>query len=279
MTDRESESEVDRVVERDDEADQLSDTTHDRTHSEEQPETELQAGSASYDEVATSFFELEKELSPTVPEQSPSELEGTIRGQVVDAGRVSGDTVPEDYPWTVATTEAIVIELSVSDGAIPEEQVSVYFPLRKNGGVDERLARFLDAVGVTAGSFADLHGQTVLVTVEDGYPVPVIPPSAPTGSAAGIYGIYAGLLFNLVFFGMALTLGTAILPYLVVFLVVNLLVLPVSTAVDAWNLRTTTDWRQGPWFWATLAAFPVLNVLTTVAYLYTRRSARSLADP
>ncbi|WP_049925191.1 hypothetical protein [Halopiger goleimassiliensis] len=222
------------------------------------------------DETATTFLELEAELGPTA-----SGLEAgteTIRAQVVDAAVVDGGVVPDDYPWEIETAEALALDLEIGS-----DSVTTYFAWPETG-TNERLSRLLSALDIPADSFAELHGKRLLVTVEDGYFVPVVPPTRPRGSPTALPGIYAGLAFNLAFFASLLT-DFLFQPWLLVpFLLVNLLVLPAAVAYDGWYLRTQTDWGQGPWFWAVLSALPGLNLLSIPLYLRYRSQARPLED-
>ncbi len=62
-----------------------------------------------------------------------------------------------------------------------------------------------------------------------------------------------------------------------VWLLVSIVCLPIATYLDAWHLRTHTDWGQGPAFWAMLSMLPGVNILTLLAYLWSRRRATLLA--
>jgi len=68
--------------------------------------------------------------------------------------------------------------------------------------------------------------------------------------------------------------GTAVLALLAV----NFLLLPVATYLDAWYLRTRTDWGQGPAFWAVLSMIPGLNLVSVPLYLNSRKKATRLVD-
>lgn len=221
------------------------------------------------DAAATSFVELEADIRSNGAGSS----DDAVRARVVDAERVPRSAVPENYPWDVETDEALSIEVAAGDG-----RTTIFFAW-PGDTPGERLSRLLTLLGVPIDSFADLHGKSLLLTREDGYWVPVIPQSPARGSERGVYGILAGLAFNLgVFVAATTAVGSG--PWMfVAFVLTNMVVLPVATAVDAWYLRTRTDWRQGPWFWAVLAFFPGINVVSSLAYLRSRRRARPLVSP
>ncbi|MCU4741832.1 hypothetical protein [Natronoglomus mannanivorans] len=271
-----------------------SEREHEREHesgsgSGSRSELEEEGTTATIDETASSFLELESEMGPTGPDpatgtgtESGASGSGhigseagteTIRAQIVGAERVSSDVVPHDYPWQIKATDALALELEIR-----EQTVTAFFAWPAEGPSD-RFARLLTVLEIPPDSFASLHGERLLVTLEDGYYVPVIPSTRPRGSPAGVYGVYAGLAFTLAFAALALTGALFDLWLVVLFVLVTLLVLPVATAIDGWYLRTQTDWGQGPWFWAVLAAIPGLNVLSSLLYLRTRRRARPLHDP
>lgn len=219
------------------------------------------------DAAATSFVELEEELGHL--------SEGIrTRGQAIDVERIPLDDVPDEYPADIDTEDALalVLELVDADG----QTVTVYFEWPERG-TDDRLAKLLELRDVPIDRFADLHGETVLLTVEDGHYAPVLPKEAPRGSEHGVYGVYAGLGVNLLVAAAAiLGLGNIVASggFVFLWLVLNLVVLPIGTYLDAWDLRTTTDWAGGPLFWGTLAAVPGLNVLVAAGYLIQRGSAQ-----
>ena len=285
MTDRTQDHDVESTTDRDAEPAESDagagtrdeppgdDDERDRSHVDD-AETESTLESAlesDADRTASTFLALEDELGPTA-----SALEdgtGTIRAQVVDADVVESAVVPDDYPWEIETADALALALEIGDSS-----VRTYFAWPERG-TNERLSRLLSVLDVPPDSFAELHGRQLLVTVEEGYFVPVVPPTRPRGSPHALPGVYAGLVFNVAFFAVLLT-GTFFQPWLLVpFVLINLLVLPGAVAFDGWYLRTRTDWGQGPWFWATLSALPGLNLLTTALYLRYRSQARSLEDP
>ena len=237
------------------------------THDDEQPaDAEEQA---RIDSAAGSFIEIEEELSHLTKEMQ-------VRGRAIDVEQVPASEVPDDYPVDVTTEDALALYV-VLEGT-NEQTVVTYFEWPQPGASD-RLAILLDLLDVPMDRFADLHGQSVLLEVEDGYYVPVLPERRPRGSGKAIYGVYAGLGVNLtlaltMIFGIQLLVGST--GFALVWLFANLLLLPVATYFDAWNLRTTTNWQGGPLFWATLALIPGLNVMTVAAYIVIRKSAEPL---
>jgi len=218
--------------------------------------------------AAESFLDLEAELSDGAP------VEGTW-GRAVDVEVVSGETVPDDYPVEIATGEALSLRLAVGGG----REVAAYFEW-DDGTPGEGLERLLALHDVPADRFAELHGKSILLRAEAGHHVPYLPEEAPRGSPNGVYGVAAGLGGNLLTVLLLLVgLGGALssAPVVLAWLALNLIGLPAATYLDAWDLRTSTDWEGGPLFWAFLAMIPGVNIASTLAYLYARRSANPVA--
>ena len=196
---------------------------------------------------------------------------GRVHGQIVEAAIVPADVVPTAYPWAVHSERAMAFTVEFPNGT-----EAIFYVEHRENGQDPRLARLLEVLETPYGSYADLYGERVLLEVEDGYWIPYVPQSAPRGSPRGVYGVIAGLAFNLVaILGVMIGGGALVLwsPFLVAFLLCNLVVIPAATLTDARYLHTHTDWEHGPLFWATCNAFPVLNVVVSVWYLTTRRAA------
>ncbi|WP_340101803.1 hypothetical protein [Salinibaculum salinum] len=246
-----------------DEREKTASADHQRERGQTGPDTER-----SVDTAAESFLSVESELRASAGEQ--------VRGQAVDVARVPAETVPEAYPVTIGTSEALALtlELDGRDGTT----VTTYFEFDESVA-DDRLARLLAVHSIPTDRFGDLHGEWILLVIEDGYFLPVVPAEFPRGDSRGVYGILVGLAFNLLVGTVAiLGLGNLLsLPVIAAWLLVSTVGLPIVTYLDAWYLRTRTDWGQGPAFWALLAALPGLNVLTVLAYLWTRHRARPLA--
>lgn len=226
-----------------------------------------------------SFLHLEGELATGV--------EGRVRGRAVDARRVPRAEVPDGYPLDLGTTEVLALDLDLglepgagATGAAGDpDTVTVYFEW-EDGATDDRLARLLALHGVDPGRFGDLYGRSVLVRAVDGHFVPVVPTESPRGDRRGVYGILAGLGVNLLgALLLAVGLGglLASVPAVAAWLALNVVGLPVTTYLDAWHLRTHTDWEQGPSFWAVLGALPGVNVVSSLVYLRTRREAEPVA--
>lgn len=241
--------------------------TAEREHSAESDiAAELKEALADEPDVegaATSFLEIEEELDQPI--------EGLqARGRAVDVGRVPSSAVPADYPAEIGTEDALALylELSGTDGGT----VVTYFEW-PDDGAGGRLAKLLDLRDVPGDRFADLHGESILLEVQNGHYVPVLPKEEPKGDARGVFGVFAGLAILLLpgitaMFGLGeqfITTG-----FIILWLLANFVLLPIATYVDAWNLRTTTDWDGGPLFWASVAAVPVVNVISTVFYLISR---------
>ena len=217
------------------------------------------------DDAASSFLELESHFGADTPP-------GRLRGQAIDVERVPASTVPDDYPVDIRTEEAIALSLDV-DG----ERVDVYFGF-DGDLVDESLGRLLALKGIPADRFADLYGESILLSVADGYHVPVVPAESPRGDASGVYGVAGGLAMNLltvlpVVAGLG---GVFSVPLVLAWLLANVLGVPAATYLDAWYLRTHSDWGGGPLFWTALAALPGVNVVSSLAYLRERVRATDI---
>jgi len=229
-------------------------------------ETTEEVGTADRVEAAAdSFLDLEADLDGVEGDR--------VRGRAVDVERVPAGAVPTDYPVTITTEEALALTLECRDGS----EATVYFEFA-DGTPDDRLGRLLELHDVAPDRFADLYGESLLLSVEDGHHVPYVPPDGPRGSPLGVYGIGAGLGANLLVFLLALVgLGGVLsVPVVIAWLLLNVVGLPIATYLDARHLLTHTDWEQGPGFWAALAAIPGVNVVSSLAYWRTRRRSTDL---
>jgi hypothetical protein len=200
-----------------------------------------------------------------------------LRGEVVGVKRVPATAVPETFPADVGTDETLAVEFAFDryDG-----RARTYFaaPGDDHGG---RLERLLDVHGVSDP--AAMTGESVLLDVVDGHPVPVSRERGQRGDDRAVYGVLAGVapsitiaLFS--FFGLGDAVFSTV--YITLYIVCTFVVLPVSIYLDAWYLRTTTDWEGRPLRWTLLAVLPPLYVVVVPFYLITRENARPLAlDP
>lgn len=238
------------------------------TTTEHDPTIESLDSAQAVDDRASSFLDLESQLVDKGPGVEP----GTY-GQVIDAARVEASAVPEDYPRQIDTETAVALVLTLPDG----RERTAFFAWPEDD--DAALGRLLAALDIPRESFAQLYGKRLLLTVEGGYVLPEVPDTLPRGSDSGYYGVTGGLGFNLLFlFGLAAGISAVTSAgFVMAFLLVNLLAIPMATSLDAWHLRSSTDWDQGPWFWAMWSAIPVFNVAVAAAYLYFRRQAKPLA--
>lgn len=227
-----------------------------------------EGASAAVEDAAESFVELEQMLGHMEIDK--------VRGRAIDVDQVSADEVPEEFPHDITTEDALALRLVLVDAG--EQTVTTYFEW-PNPQPDERLAKLLDLLDIPTDRFADLHGADILLRTENRQYVPVLPEEAPKGDERGIYGILAGIAPSLVIalagifgFGGAIASTTFVL----LWLIATFAVVPASVYLDAWHLRTTTDWEGGPLFWATLSMIPGLNVLVVPAYLILRESAEPI---
>jgi len=226
-------------------------------------------GVREIDDAADSFLEVEQELDTLA--------EGTqVRGQAIDVERIPASEVPEDFPYDVGAGDALALTLEIDE--TEGKAATTYFGW-PGGTPDERLGKLLQLCDVSPDRFADLHGENVLLEVEDGHLVPVLPREEPRGDDRAYWGILAGLVPSLLIFvgGMADAGGFLFTQtFVLVWLLATFVVLPVSIYLDAWDLRTTTNWRGGPLFWAFFSMIPVLNIMAVAAYLVLRRNAEPI---
>lgn len=222
--------------------------------------------------AAERFLALESELSEHTSAAIP---EGTVRsGTLVDAGLVPAGEVPESYPVEVGGDRALAltVELDV-DRTVP---VYLDWPADGEPDTDTALGRLLVALEVPPERLARLYGHEVLVEAVDGRYRLYVPETSPRGSGRDRYGVVASALAAAgSLAGWALAGGSLLL---VVFLLVSTVLLPLFTYRDGWYLRTHSDWDGGPVYWATLAVFPGVNLLSTLLYLRSRREARFLGE-
>jgi hypothetical protein len=224
---------------------------------------------AAADRTAESFLELEGELDDGADPTS-----GRATGLVVDAATVPAARVPDGYPLRTGVEEALALTLAIDDG----RETTAYLAWPTDGTVDpdSNLGRLLAATGVEPDAFADLYGTRLLVERVGEHDTVYVPAVRPQGTGDWALGVAGGLGFNLAFFGLVglatagLPLSGVLTPVTVLFLLVNLVLLPYATYRDATYLRSHSDWEQGPPFWAALSMVPGLNVAASALYLRSR---------
>lgn len=227
--------------------------------------------------AADSFLELEGHLEA---DEEPPPRRTT--GLVVDAETVPADRVPSSYPLDVATDEVLALTLEL-DG---RRETTTYLEWPADGTVDpdSRLGHLLAATGVAPDAFADLYGREVLLERVGGQYTVYVPPERPQGTGDWALGVAGGLAFNVAVLGLAALAAAGVplaLPWTLLtslFLLVNVVLLPVATYRDATYLRSHSDWEQGPPFWAALSMVPGLNVAVSALYLRSRKRAGFLGD-
>ena len=239
---------------------------------------EHQAGDDTAEQSASEETPDEPVVAPEPVEDAdgPHPSEGLqIRGEVLTVDRVAADAVPADYPVEITTKQALAVEVSI--GGPDGITVVVYFET-PTMGVDGRLGRLLTLAELDEPT--DLVGKSLLLTVEEGYYMPVVPEDPTRGDGRGVYGIGLGLLPSLLvgFVGIFAPGADVIAstPFVLAWLVGTFLVLPVSVYIDAVNLRATTDWQGAPRNWTILAVIPPINVVAIPLYLIGRENAQPL---
>lgn len=221
------------------------------------------------DEAADSFLEVEQELDAMAEGMQ-------LRGQAIDVEQISASEVPGEFPYDVGTGDALALTLEVDQRE--GKTVTTYFQWPGDGS-DERLGRLLELCGVPLDRFADLHGEELLLEVESGHFVPVVPDEEPRGDDRAYWGILAGLFPSVLVFVASLFQSAEFLVstwFFISWLVATFVVLPIAVYFDAWHLRTTTNWEGGPLFWAALSMIPGLNVVGVAGYLIVRENAEPI---
>ena len=196
-----------------------------------------------------------------------------LRGDVTAVERVPSTEIPSEFPVAIWTDEALALRLELPyDGS----EASTYFSLPESDP-DDRLAELLELHGVSEPS--DLAGTGMLLETTDGHCLPVLLDEGRRGDSRAFYGILAGLAPSIAvtllpFFG----LGDAVMSpvFFALFAVCTFVVLPLSIYIDAWYLRTTSDWGGSPRKLALLAIVPPLYILIAPYYLITRENALPL---
>ena len=209
-----------------------------------------------------------------------------VRGQAVGARIVERTTVPEDYPISIDTARVLAIQFRVDNPVEPDEPdetgtdsepISAYFAWPSDRP-DERLQGLLELQGLC--EFADLHGETVLLALEGDYYVPAIPDS-PRGDPRGVYGIGIGLVPYVIvagagIFGVGLDALAGSPAFIAAWAVATVIVLPLSTYLDAAYLASSTTWTGSPNRWTVAAAIPALNLVALALYLLRRRGVEPI---
>lgn len=219
------------------------------------------------------------EDAPAEPIASPPDTDGEDEGEqftavVREIERVPVSEIPAEYPIEIGTAEAVAVRLTVRGTETP---VFVCYFEPADRGPNDRLTRLL---AITDGPSDDpeaLLDSELLLTISEGYYVPVVPDGEPRGTPKAVFGIFAGLgpsaVIGLVgiFSPGAAFIGTT--PFVVGWLAATFLLLPLSLYLDALNLRTTTNWTGEPRRWTAMAAIPGLNVVIVPLYLIARENA------
>lgn len=197
-----------------------------------------------------------------------------LYGEVAGVERVPTSAVPETFPVAIWTDEALALRFEFPS---QDSRASTYFSL-PDTDEDDRLATLLDIHGVSDPE--DLAGEQTLVDIEESHPMPVSRESERRGDQRAFYGVLAGIgpsfLFTLLsFFGLAGAVLSTV-PF-ALYLLCTFVLLPPSLYIDAWHLRTTTDWEGRPLRWGALALVPIVNIAVVPYYLISRENARPLA--
>lgn len=198
--------------------------------------------------------------------------EGTWRAVGVEM--VPAETVPADYPRAVSTDEALELIVEPPGGG-SEESLYVEFPEDGVVSPGSDLGRLLARLSIPADRFGDLLAEPIPVARSEGALVLDVSDPTHRGSDRAIVGLLGGFAVLVAAAATALAgVGSQLASplVLVVLALVNFVVLPLSTYLDGWHLRSTTRWRHAPGMWALLAILPGINLVTTALYLLSRRA-------
>ncbi len=213
-----------------------------------------------------------KRADSTAGTESDPTAQSSVRrfGRAVDVDRVPATAVPADYPAEIESDAALQVRVDVEDGDRSGGAVYYEWPPADDGPLE----RVLDLRDRWPDTVAELRGERIPVAVEDGYLLPTAPAEQAQGSPLGYYGIVGGFGTTLaVIAGLVVGVVPPTMAVATALLVLNVVVLPSATYLDGWYLRTRTDWNRDPVFWAALAGFVGLNVVSVGIYLWLRRSA------
>jgi hypothetical protein len=220
---------------------------------------------------------------PTEPIASPPDTDGEDEGEqfaavVRNIERVSASEVPTEYPVAIETAQAIAVRLTVRGTETP---VFVCYFEPTDRGPDDRLARLLTVAGAPDDDAEGLLDNELLLTISEGYYVPVVPDGEPRGSETAVLGIFAGLAPSAVIglvgiFSPGAEFITTT-PFVAGWFVATFLLLPLSLYLDSLSLQTTTNWTGRPRKWAIMAALPGLNIIIVPLYLIARENADRVA--
>lgn len=220
------------------------------------------------DRAAEKFVEIENDVR-----QSASTVlsDGEIKkGKVIDAERVDEEKVPDDYPVDIETDRSLVLVLEIDD---QNTKVYLNWPDDNSPSSDSKIAKVLKLHGLEETEIANLHGKNVLAEVEEGYYKLHVPNKNIKGeSSRGKLLASLGITYGFLVAGV----GTAFISLslsLILFTLGTLLAIPYYTYKDAWHLRTNSDWRGGPLFWATLGILPLFNIISSAFYFMYRSKA------
>lgn len=121
---------------------------------------------------------------------------------------------------------------------------------------------------------SDLYGREVLLERVEGHDALVVPSESPRGSDRWWPAVAVGHGLNVALLGLSLATGGLSTLLVGLWVLLTLVGLPYATYRDAWYVRTHSDWRQGPLFWAALSIVPVVNAVVGLSYFWTRSRAR-----
>lgn len=200
------------------------------------------------------------------------------RTKVIGVEQVPAENVPEGFPVAIETTDALALTLELLDSE--GETVLTYFEWSE-AEASERLATLLELTGVSADRLGELEGTRLLVTVEAGYFLPVLPKGGLAGDGRAVYALAAGMVSPaLVTLSGIFQLGSGIVfstPFVVLWLLSTLLVVPLALYVEGRYRQTRTDWDGSPLLWAALSVFPMVEIVVVPLYLFSRANDEPLA--
>ncbi|WP_226023456.1 hypothetical protein [Halomicrobium salinisoli] len=215
------------------------------------------------DGAAASFVDVEREM------QSPPGEERTW-GRAVDVDRVPIAAVPDNYPELIRSETALALTVAVEGD---DDRTAVLYFEWPGDGSAERLERLLSLLGIEPEQFADLHGKAIGLRRTHRHVTAAVPDEDLRGRRLGVGGILASVAVTVGVYGIEPLSPPG---FLVPLVFLGLFVLPLATYLDAWYLRTRTDWDSTPAGWAVLMLLPGLNLVAALGYLWTRSRTTTL---
>lgn len=216
------------------------------------------------------FVELEEELTG-----SETGASGTYdRGHVADAATLPAANVPEAYPVTIETEQALRLDVDAGGETVP-----VYLEWPGEGEQSDHVGRLLDALGREPDEFANIYGDEVALTEQDGWHGIDVEGTAAVGGVATTTGdadlrrgrqLLLGGVAASVLGAATAGLGGALGSFGTVLQVVAMVGLPVAIYRDVERLEERVGRDRADGLWVLGAFVPVANAVVGSLYVVDR---------